>query len=445
MGGYCSSFTRKGFRFDAASHFYPLLGNPSTITGKLLKDLDVNTEWVKMDPVDHFHFPDGTRWSVPAELDRYLPQLKSTFPEESEAIDAFYAEAKKLYLLGLLTYFRDGDTARLGKFKNETLREAIDRYFRDPALKLLLTADCPHWGSPPSRVSFVFDSMLRLSNFLGNYYPKGGSQVFADDLARRIEANGGDVILRSHVRRILHEDGNVTGLEIEMGSPKRRRLTKVTSPVVVSNADMQQTARKLLGDSICRESLNRMAKLRKSAPCYLMHIGLRDTSTDEMERIQGYYWNEWDANHQGTTALRYKLFVPTLFDPSVAPEGSHIVIVQKVIEPLDDQPMDAAHKERVDQFVLGHLEETLPNFHERVVVRLSASAWTSYRYTLNDEGAMLGWEMSPDQLGEHRPDIRGPLKGLYYTGHWTRPGGGITPVIVSAMKVAAAVKEDSTH
>jgi prolycopene isomerase len=52
---------------------------------------------------------------------------------------------------------------------------------------------------------------------------------------------------------------------------------------------------------------------------------------------------------------------------------------------------------------------------------------------------MLGWEMSPDQLGDRRPDIDAPIEGLYYVGHWTQPGGGITPVIVSAMKAAEAI------
>jgi phytoene dehydrogenase-like protein len=33
VGGYCSTFRRKGFTFDAATHFYPLLGNAETITG----------------------------------------------------------------------------------------------------------------------------------------------------------------------------------------------------------------------------------------------------------------------------------------------------------------------------------------------------------------------------------------------------------------------------
>jgi len=40
---------------------HPLLGNPETLTGRLLAELGVTTRWVKMDPVDTFHFPDGTR------------------------------------------------------------------------------------------------------------------------------------------------------------------------------------------------------------------------------------------------------------------------------------------------------------------------------------------------------------------------------------------------
>ena len=46
--------------------------------------------------------------------------------------------------------------------------------------------------------------------------------------------------------------------------------------------------------------------------------------------------------------------------------------------------------------------------------------------------AALGFERG-------RPGIVGPLADLYFTGHWVQPGGGITPVIVSAMQVAETV------
>ncbi|MEO1087673.1 MAG: FAD-dependent oxidoreductase, partial [Acidobacteriota bacterium] len=59
LGGYCSTFRRGGFTFEAATHFYPLLGNPESWPGRLMRDLGVGTEWIRMDPVDTFHLPDG--------------------------------------------------------------------------------------------------------------------------------------------------------------------------------------------------------------------------------------------------------------------------------------------------------------------------------------------------------------------------------------------------
>src|SRR6266568_2022582 len=104
VGGYCSMFRRKGFTFDAATHFYPLLGNPMTITGALLEALGSRTKWVKMDPVDHFHFPDKSSFSVPADFDEYLTKLRAAFPLEVDAIDRFFHDAREAYLHGLLYY-----------------------------------------------------------------------------------------------------------------------------------------------------------------------------------------------------------------------------------------------------------------------------------------------------------------------------------------------------
>jgi phytoene dehydrogenase-like protein len=58
---------------------------------------------------------------------------------------------------------------------------------------------------------------------------------------------------------------------------------------------------------------------------------------------------------------------------------------------------------------------------------------------------MLGWQMSPDQLGEEKPGLVGPFKNLFFVGHWTRPGGGITPVMVSAMQVAKLITGSLTY
>lgn len=439
VGGYCSTFHRGAYTFDAATHFYPLLGNPMTITGGVLEKLGSRSRWVKMDPVDHFHFPDGSSFSVSADFDEYMDALKATFPQEAAALDRFFVRVREAYLYGLLYYFRGRRHERLEPLINLSLHQVLQREFRDPKLRLLLAADCAHWGSRPSRTSFVFDSMLRLSYFLGNYYPEGGSQAFADDLARIVEEAGGDILLRSMVERIVVEDGRAVGVEIATGLRAARHRVRVRAEHVVSNADLKLTLERLLGrDVVGEEVLRQIGALRPTSPCFLVHLGLRDVALSDLAPATGYHWRSWDADDVVYDA--FKIFVPTMYEPRMAPPGGQIIILQRIMEIGYDRVADwAAHKQRVEDDLVARLEAVIPGIDRHIVTRQSASALTSWRFTLNLEGAMLGWEMSPGQLGDRRPAIEGYVGNLHLCGHWTRPGGGITPVIVSAMEVASRI------
>jgi phytoene dehydrogenase-like protein len=440
VGGYCSTFRRGRFTFDASTHFYPLLGNPSTLTGRLLADLGMETRWVKMDPVDTFHFPDGSRFDVPADFETYLGRVKAEFPAEAAALDRFFAEVREAYHLGLVAYFRWRTVPRLDRFRHSTVRQVLDRHFASEKLKLLLTADCPHWGSPPCRTSFVFDSMLRLSYFLGNYYPVGGSQAFADELARRFEELGGHILTSSRVEQILLEDGAAAGVEVETTRGALAGRRRIRCEIVVSNADLRQTYDRLLPRRVVDPGLwDQLASLRVSYPCFLTHLGVKGVPPEKLAAAQGYYWRLWDPDRVGRDALVCKIFVPTLYEPAMAPPGGQVVILQKVLE-MDYRAVAdwAAHKAEVEALVTGHLERVVPEVSGRIVVKTSATARTAWRFTGNLEGSMLGWEMAPDQLGAARPGIEGPVPGLYLVGHWVQPGGGITPVIISALRVAQA-------
>lgn len=439
VGGYCSTFRRKGYTFDAATHFYPLLGNPDTITGALLAELSLSTQWVKMDPVDSFHFPDGSQFTVPARFESYLEKVKREFPEESQQIDKFFFFVRKAYLIGLIRYFRDVPTSRIVPYQDLTLRDVLNTYFHSDKLKLLLTGDIGHWGSPPSRTSFVFDSMLRLAYFLGNYYPRGGSQVFVDELAQKFEEAGGHILMGSIARRIVVRNNSACGVEVETGRVRNRTRKHIAAGTVVSNADLRQTLESMIGaDLVDADYLMNIRQLRDTHACFLVHIGLKDIPLEELRKAEGYHWSSWNAEDVSTSA--FKVFLPTSFDPELAPVGGQVLIVQKLTNidyaSMQDWP---AHKAAVERYILASLEKCLPGFSNKIVVKLSASAHTAHRYTLNHHGAMLGWEMSPDQTGERRPSVRGPFRNLFFTGHWTRPGGGITPVMISAMQVAKLI------
>jgi phytoene dehydrogenase-like protein len=281
--------------------------------------------------------------------------------------------------------------------------------------------------------------MLRLSYFLGNYYPEGGSQVFADDLARIVVDNGGDILMRATAERIVVENGVATAVDLTVGPAGFRRGVRVKARHVVSNADLVLTLERLLGADVIGEGPIAEARaLRPTSPCFLVHLGFRGVPLDAIERASGYHWRSWDSNEVVTDA--FKIFSPTMYEPRMAPEGCQIIILQRIMELDYFRVADwAAHKAGIEADLVARLDAVIPGITSHIVSRQSASALTSWRFTMNYQGAMLGWEMSPGQLGDRRPSIEGPVRNLYLTGHWTRPGGGITPVIVSAMDVAQAI------
>jgi prolycopene isomerase len=306
-------------------------------------------------------------------------------------------------------------------------------------------ADTPHWGSLPSRTSYLFDAMLRLAYFLGNYYPRGSSQKFADDLGRAFQERGGLILKCASVKKILVDKGKVQGVRIGTVSKRPSEEYVFQAPVVVSNGDALHTYRDLIGEEICgRWPIEHLESLAPSYPCFLVHLGLRGMDPSVLAAAEGYYWSSYDADD----AIRnvFKIFIPTHFDPSIAPPGCQILIVQKLTPVRLDQIQDwQAHKNAVEGQIMGRLREILPGIEDHIVVKCSASAMTSFRFTNNWHGAMLGWEMSPKQLGLARLPASTPVENLHLVGHWTQPGGGVTPVIVSAQRVAQAILTGRNH
>src|SRR5262249_59787949 len=115
-------------------------------------------------------------------------------------------------------------------------------------------------------------------------------------------------------------------------------------------------------------------ELRATYRCFLSHIGDEGVSARDLERIHGYHWRDWDADRVGTDAFRFKLFVPTLYEPEMAPPGGHVLIIQKVTE-IDFDTIDdwAAHKKGLEDEVMDYLRRLLPS-RRRISLQLSASA-----------------------------------------------------------------------
>ena len=103
------------------------------------------------------------------------------------------------------------------------------------------------------------------------------------------------------------------------------------------------------------------------------------------------------------------------------------------LAPYEGHGLLAQDKARFVDGVLQAAETVLPDLRQHPTFVEGATPRTMERYTLNQEGALYGWEPSPDQVAGSRPAPPRPLPGLYLAGHWTRPGGGVYGAVASGM------------
>lgn len=100
-----------------------------------------------------------------------------------------------------------------------------------------------------------------------------------------------------------------------------------------------------------------------------------------------------------------------------------------------DQPRYEAEKERVAGQVLKRLEVHYTGISSLVEVVDVATPYTTWRYTLNHNGAYMGWLPTPEVLSTVVAKTLPGLDNFYMAGQWVMPGGGVSPCLSSGRHV----------
>jgi phytoene dehydrogenase-like protein len=123
---------------------------------------------------------------------------------------------------------------------------------------------------------------------------------------------------------------------------------------------------------------------------------------------------------------------PTVHDPSLAPEGKHIMTIDVNSQPyeLKERNWDEIKEERADR-VIAQMGRYFPRLPDLIEHRQVLSPLDMERLLGITGGHALHGEMGPDQMLFMRPvrgygSYRTPVRGLYLCGAGTHPGGGIT-------------------
>jgi len=279
-------------------------------------------------------------------------------------------------------------------------------------------------------------------------FPRGGLGSFTRALAESARAAGAEIRTDAEVRHIHLKDGAVTALVLAGGE-------EIPVDAVVSGVDPKRTFFQLLDPSQLDPTFaNRMKNFRASGNVAKVHLALGDLPsfpalTDAvapdgfLKALSGrihigpeidYLERAFDASKYGEfSATPYlDVTIPTLLDPSLAPDGKHVLSAYVQFAPfkLREGNWDT-RRELLARTVVNTLAAyapNLPNLVEGVQVITPQDLETSYGFT---GGHIFHGELALDQIFTMRPVLdwaryKTPVRGLYLCGSGTHPGNGLT-------------------
>ncbi len=280
----------------------------------------------------------------------------------------------------------------------------------------------------------------------GGVFAKGGIGTVAETFAAAVEANGGRVIMRSKVQKITVEDGKVTGVVTDQGAFK--------APIVVSNAGIQPTVLKLVGEQHFDKSyVNYVKDLLPS----MAMVGLRYFLNKPVIQDVPYGtlfttdtpWTmeTWAKAKSGNIPKYITVWyeVPSNYDPGHNPPGKQVVLTG-IWFPCDPQLTDNDHQpwwDKIDEMMF----EAFPDLKAAIESKegytaRDVSALTRDQALPGVGGECIGLGQVLGQAGGKKPSARTPIQGLFYVGCDAEGSGiGVQQAIDSGIKVARIVQQ----
>jgi phytoene dehydrogenase-like protein len=137
-----------------------------------------------------------------------------------------------------------------------------------------------------------------------------------------------------------------------------------------------------------------------------------------------------------------EVYFQTAYDPTVAPDGKHLVSVFAQYAPyeLAEGTWDG-RREEIGGQILDAMASLAPDLHDCVAEYEVLGPPDIERRIGLTGGHIFQGETMPDQMWEHRLSARTPVPGLYLCGAATHPAGSV--IALNGRNAAMAVLADT--
>lgn len=410
-GGYCTSFTRNGFKFDACAHSLGSLRKGGNIYN-ILKDLELDKrfKFTRYDPQDIIIAPDY-KILVWNDLNKTIKEFQSKFPKESANIESFFS------------FLNRCSGIEFNSLRSITFQTLLNKYFKDNNLKSILAFPIfGNLGMPPSKVSSLTAVTLYKEFILdGGYYPNDGMQALSDILGKRFEELGGNLSLSSLATGIKVNNNKTEGITIWESD-------FISSKYVVTACDATQVFSRLIEEKVAGKGfIDRINKLVPSLSAFVIYIGV-DKTLKTLPKESSNIWHLPNYDIEKLYHLTIDGDLSRLNWFLIRASSDNRSLTMLVNSPFKDIGYWEENKKRLTDEFIKKMEKVIPDLSHHVALKDSATPNTLYKWTLNHRGAAYGWESTPSQFAIQYLSQVTSIRNLYLTGHWATLAQGIPGV-----------------
>jgi len=447
LGGRAYVYDINGFKFD---------GGPTVITapfmfddiweaaGKKRKDY---FELVECDPFYRIFDHHKRAFDYNGDEDFILSQIEQWNPHDKEGYRKFMATTKAIFEKGFIELadkpflnFTDmlkvaPDLIRLQSYKS--VYQYAAQFIESEFLRRCFSFHPLLIGGNPFDAPSIYAMIHYLEREWGIHYAIGGTGAIVNAMAKLFAELGGTVHLNSEVDEILIENRRAAGIRLQSGSIHR-------ADAVVCNADVGFVYEHMIDQR--HQSIFNKAKMnlmKYSMSLFVIYFGTkrqyRDVGLAHHNIILGERYKALlhDIFEEKQLAEDFSLYLhmPSLTDPSIAPDGCENFYVLSPVPHLgsgiDWTTAAKPYRDAIMQFLEDNY---LPDLQANIIAEHYIDP-LHFRNTLNSRmGSAFSVQPILTQSAWFRPHNRSEdFDNLYFVGAGTHPGAGLPGVLSSAI------------
>lgn len=397
-----------------------------------------------------------------ADRGAFIDEVAAIFPQAGDEIRAFYDYIENLYekTIAPVTLFEAPGDMPLSEMR----KNAKNGFWSQLAMIRLLFTSAeslmkPFISDPAARAFFdkltstycyttiretpaVLAATMFIDNHVGGAsYPAGSVMALAARLEKAIEVRGGRFLYRTKAKAVTGENGRITGIVTESGEELKADITLVSGSLRAFAETMDPTG------LLPARWKKKIARLEMTMPSFVVYGTVEKATLPSGTLPVQMLVDNKEALDEGDVTI----YLPSLEDPSLAPEGlSTFLLIGPSLRAwpkpgsfdYGDKAYIKAKKEETDR-MLALVDSRMPGFIAGLRGRIEASPTTIWRYLGKTGGSVAG---PKQKMGQHlllRQGSRGPLPGLYFAGESTVMGTGTPAVTVSGISAANRILRES--